>query len=382
MPKLKNIFLIGFLLSLHLALTAYINSSFLASFTSEKSVGIIYILASIASILALLITPQIFRKVGGYKFLLSVTLLNALSLLSFTLVKDAWGVIPIFILYFALNTLTVFSLDEILKIFSKNSAIGKVRGMYLALSNFAWVVAQLASSKILEKSSFETVYFVTFVIMILFFIFVFFSLKGMPDPNYDKSKTIKYIKEFFKNKNLLRAYNINFLLQFFYSWMVIYTPIYLYSYLGFSWEEISIIFAIMLLPFCILQFPLGFYSDKIGERKMLMFGFTIMSLATLSLFFIERNEIWIWATLLFMTRVGAAMIEVMSDVYFFKHIKAENEEFVGVYRSTSPVSYIIGPSVAFIIFAFVPSFNFIYVILGTIMLYGIYLSSTIRKSDI
>jgi len=86
--------------------------------------------------------------------------------------------------------------------------------------------------------------------------------------------------------------------------------------------------------------------------------------------------------LLFATRIGAATIEVSGDAYFFKHIKPENEEFVGVYRSASPIAYIIGPFSAFIVFLFIPSFNFIYIILGTLMLAGIYLSSTIEKSDI
>jgi MFS family permease len=156
----------------------------------------------------------------------------------------------------------------------------------------------------------------------------------------------------------------------------------LYAHLHFSWTEISTIFAIMLLPFVIIQAPLGIYSDKIGERKILMLGFTIMSLATLSIFFINIHAVWIWAMLLFMTRIGAATIEVMSDVYFFKHIKPENEELIGIYRSATPVSYIIGPAIALIVFYFIPSFNFIYIVLGTIMLCGIYLSSTIRKSDI
>ena len=138
----------------------------------------------------------------------------------------------------------------------------------------------------------------------------------------------------------------------------------------------------MLLPFLIVPFPLGKYSDKIGERKMLMLGFTVASFATLLLFFIQKHEIWVWALILFITRVGAATIEVMSDVYFFRHIKAENEQFVEIYRSVSPVAYIISPIIAFMAFLFIPSFNFIYLILGAIMLYGIYLSSTIRKSDI
>jgi len=171
-------------------------------------------------------------------------------------------------------------------------------------------------------------------------------------------------------------------LQFFYVWMVIYTPIYLYAHLGFSWKEISLIFTVMLLPFVLIQFPLGKYSDKIGEKKMLMFGFLIATLATLSLFFIEKHAIWIWAIALFCTRIGAAIIEVMSDVYFFKHIKRENDEFIAIYRNTAPLSYVLAPFVAFIAFFFVPSFNFIFLILGVLMFYGVYLSSTIKRSDI
>src|SRR3989338_910015 len=138
----------------------------------------------------------------------------------------------------------------------------------------------------------------------------------------------------------------------------------------------------MLMPFTVLPFLEGTYSDKVGERKMLMSGFFIAGVATLFLFFIQSMEIWVWALALFMTRVGAATIETMSDAYFFKHIKPENEEWVGVYRSAPGAAYIIGPLAALAIFALVPSFNFIFVILGTVLLYGVYLASTICKNDI
>jgi len=378
----KIIYLAGFLFSLPIALASYINSSFISSFVGEKFVGIIYVLGSASSILALLLAPKIFKKIGGYKFLLLMVLLDALSFLALSWTENIWGAVAAFMLGFSMNTLIVFSLDEILKIFSKDPAIGKIRGIYLVICNLGWIFAQLLSGTFLGGFSFRTIYFVGFSIMMLFFLVSLLNLKNIPDPDYDKIKSVKYVKGFFKNKNLFRAYGLSFLLQFFYCWMVVYTPIYLYAHLGFSWKEIGLMFAIMLLPFILVPFRAGKYADKIGERKILMFGFAVAALATFSLFFVREHSLWVWAILLFTTRVGAATIEVMSDAYFFKHIKSENDEFVGVYRSASPIAYIIGPVVAFTVFIFVPSFNFIYVVLGALMLYGVYLSSTIRKSDI
>ncbi len=361
---------------------SYINSSFISSFVNEKFVGVIFALASIVSIFVILLVDKVFRKVGGYRFLLWIIGLDTLSVLLFAFSKTSLQAIVLFVSIFTLNILISFSLDELLKIESKNSTTGKIRGSYIALCNIAWIITQVSLGTFLGGHSFKIIYLYSSILMLLFFIISYLRLSKIPDPQYDKKNTKKYIGEFFKNKNIFRAYGLSLLLQFFYSWMVIYTPIYLSIHLGFTWKEIGIIFAVMLLPFVFIPFHLGKYADKIGERKILMYGFGISSIATLSLFFIHAHLVWLWAMLLFLTRVGASSIEVMSDVYFFKHIKPENEEYVGVYRSAAPVAYVIGPLSAFFVFLFIPSFNFIYLILSALMLVGIYLSSTIKKSDI
>lgn len=381
-PKLKNIFFVGFLFSLHLALTAYVNSSFLSLYLSEKNVGILYTLGFIISIITLLLIPRLLSHIGSYRFLLWSAGLNATSLLFLSMSLKIWLIVPVFISYLVLNTIIVFSLDELLLIFSKNYGIGKIRGLYITIISVAWVIAQSVSGTILNNFSFSILYFISFFVMTIFVIISFFFLKNLPDPRYDKEPILKSLKIFFKNKNLARSYKINFLLQFFFAFMIIYTPIYLNAHLGFTWSEIGIMFTIMLTPFVILPFFLGRYSDKIGERKMLMIGFTLASLSTLSLFFIKQHEVWIWTLLLFITRIGASMVESMSDVYFFKHIAPENDEFISIYRNTTPVAFMIAPLVALLIFTLTPSFNFIYLILGAFMLYGIYLSSTIRRNDI
>src|SRR5262249_53707709 len=144
-------------------------------------------------------------------------------------------------------------------------------------------------------------------------------LRKLPDPRYDRIKTLKFLRKFFKDKHRTLAYSVNFLLQLFYVWMVIYTPIYLSQHLGFSWQEIGTIFAVMLTPFLFLPYRMGTYADKGNERNMLMLGFFIAGISCVVIFFVSAREVWLWALLLFSTRIGAATIEVLSDTYFFKH---------------------------------------------------------------
>ncbi|MES2315775.1 MAG: MFS transporter [Patescibacteria group bacterium] len=381
-PKIKNIFFAAFLLSLHVALTAYVNSSLLSLTLSERSVGLLFTLGAAVAVIALLFIPQILRRFGGYNFLIWSVGLNALSLLLLATVENKWIIIPVFIFYETLVYVITFLLDELLQIFSKNHAMGKIRGLYIACYSVAWVVAQIFSGKVLHDFPFSAIYFISFAIMSIFFLTSFFFLRNLPEPKYDRAPLLGSLQRYFRNKNLSRAYKINFILQFFYAFMVIYTPIYLSTHLLFTWSQIGTIFAIMLTPFVFLPFPLGKYSDIVGERSMLMWGFFIASLATLSLFFITQHSVWIWALALFCTRLGAATIEIMSDTYFFKHITKEEDEFIGIYRNTAPVAYILAPLLALAIFAYSPAFNYIYLVLGALMLYGVYIASTIRRADL
>src|SRR3989344_3280949 len=66
-PKLKSIFFTGFLMSLHLALTAYVNSSFLSEYFSEKTVGLLFTFGSIAAIIAFLLIPRALPRARGLK---------------------------------------------------------------------------------------------------------------------------------------------------------------------------------------------------------------------------------------------------------------------------------------------------------------------------
>ena len=376
----KIIYLAGFLFSIPIALTSYINSSFLKTYISEYYLGGLYAFASIITIWGFLKMPKVLNRLGNQlvSFLLSFLIFLSLLLLAFG--HNKFLVIFAFILYFISSNLIIASLDIFVEDFSKSSSIGKFRGLYLMIINSAWMIAQIISGSIIARSSFKGIYLFSAGVMVLVSAIFILFLHNFKDPKYKKVSIKKTFKFFTENGHASKIYLINFILKFFYVWMIIYTPIYLNEYLHFDWRQIGIIFAVMLIPFVILDFPLGKLSDKIGEKKMLISGFIIGIIFVLAMPLAVKAHLWLWALILFGTRTGAAIIEVMSESYFFKIINAENSEAIAFFRNNYPLAYIVAPLLAIPILLLIPSFKFIFYILGAILLCGLFVA--LRLKDV
>jgi len=374
------IYLAGFLFSIPIALTSYINSSFLGTYINEYYIGFLYIISSTITIWALLKIPKLLNKIGNRKSSLYFSLATFLSLILLAFGNKSFIIIPAFIIYFIFSNILIASLDIFIEESSKKSSIGKFRGLYLMVINFAWIIAQTISGSIINKSSFKGLYIFAAIFMLLVAVIFTLFLKNFKDPKYIKMSMLKTLKTFIKNKNLKKIYLINLILKFFFAWMIIYTPIYLHEYINLGWNKIGIIFTIMLIPFVLLDYPLGKISDKIGEKKLLIWGFIISAFFTLIIPLTVEPKVWLWGLILFGTRVGAAIIEVMSESYFFKKVKAEDSEEINFFRNTNPVSYIIAPLIAIPTLLLIPSFEYLFYVLGAIMLIGLLITLRLRDT--
>ena len=90
---------------------------------------------------------------------------------------------------------------------------------------------------------------------------------------------------------------------------------------------------------------LVYSPDKLGKKDILIAGLVIMGISTLFLPFLGQNVV-AWTLLLFLTRCGAALVEIMTESYFFKHAKGKNSNIIGFFRTAVPTSYIVAPVVA------------------------------------
>lgn len=376
----KIIYLAGFLFSLPIALTSYINSSALLVHIDEFILSIVYILASILTIIGMLKMPRILEHLGNRSTTLLFCILFFISLIILAFGGNKIILVLSFILYFISSNFIITSLDIFIEDFSQNSKVGSIRGIYLAVISLGWVVAQMVSGSIILKSSFRGIYLLSAGFVVLVYVIFTVFLRDFQDPQYKKISIRKTLKLFVQNKHLSKIYLINLVLKFFYVWMVIYMPIYLHGHLGFGWDKIGIIFSIMLIPFVILDFPLGRLSDKIGEKKMLVVGFAIMGLSTALIPLLQTSLLWLWATVLFFTRVGAATVETMSESYFFKYVNEENSDAISFFRNTTPLSYVLGPALAIPVLLYTPSFQYLFYVLSAVLLLGLFI--TLRLRDV
>lgn len=341
-PTKNFIYIAGFFFSAHLALTSYINSTVIGQNVNESWIGVIYAISAILTIGMLWILPMLVEKFGARTLALWLCGFVLLSLLGLS-----YGVgfmIPLFFVYLTTNTLVIFSLDLLLESYSEDNTTGSTRGLYLTILNFAWIFAPIVTGFLIERFGYSTPYGLGFALVAFSFITLLVGLKNFKDPIYKHahlSDSFKLLKE---NRNIRYGALANLTLHFFYAWMVIFAPIYLHEQIGFSWAQIGIAFMVMLTTFVIIEYPLGKLADKkLGEKELLIIGFLTMSVSTLAFALLGHAPLASYAIILFLTRVGASITEVMSETYFFKQIDASQASAIGLFRSLTPLGYVIGP---------------------------------------
>ena len=92
-----------------------------------------------------------------------------------------------------------------------------------------------------------------------------------------------------------------------------------------------------------------------------------MSLSTFIIPFLQSPIFWIWATVLFITRIGASLVEISSESYFFKHVKEEDTGLISLFRMARPLSFILAPLVAIpVVYFFSYSTSFYFLALLTL----------------
>ena len=368
---LRTTYFAGFLFSVQVALTAYINSSYLATKLPDFLIGILYTASAALAIAGLFLIPKLISAFGSSKIIGFLMLANILNILGMILSSNVYLVSFCFVLYFAFTTLIYLGIDIIIEHWSANTIQGTVRGAYLTSMNIGYMIGPIVAGFIADRLGFGVVYGFAIVFLIPVFIMIGFQLPTVTHIHESKANILGLARKFITHPELGSVFTVNFILQFFYAWMVIYTPIYLHQYAHIAWDTIGIMFTVMLLAFPLFEYPLGKLADKFKiEKSFMILGLITMGVAT---FFVTKApviSIGALIAVLFITRIGASTVEVMTESYFFRKVDHNDTGSIGFFRNTLPFAYILAPVIASVVLKIAPMWT-LFTILGVICCAGI-----------
>lgn len=378
--KLRSVFLVGFLLTIALSLTGYLDSSFLGNYVNIQTVGILFSIGSLVSIIFLSYLPKILAKTGITGVFHITSFMYLLSILGMLNTGIPFLFETLFVFYIASGIGIYYAIDVLIEHFSANQSTGKTRGFYLSIYNLAYLLGPLFAGVLLRNNSFELVYLMAGIFIIIMFLLYIRDLEDIKfEPRGKQTSFIRNLLKLLREKDVLRVYFISLMLSFFFSWMAIYTPIYLNQFLGFSWSSIGALFAIMHIPYVSLEIPIGRLADRYQcEREIISLGLIFIAISTATISLIPGANFWLWAIALFATRIGASFVQVGTESYFFKKVSDKDSGMIAMFRNASPIAYILGPVVATICLSFT-TYNNLFIILGGIMFSILFVSISIKN---
>lgn len=371
-------------LSLHWAIVVYVNSSYLEQFIPGTVIGTLYTISSAVTILIFLFISRVLHAAGNYSLTLSLAVLECVVLVGMACSDSLRVSIPLFMVHQAIVPLLVFNLDVFMEemIGDEEQSTGGKRGLFLGIGSIAYAIAPLAAGYLMGdgEPQFNAVYIAGALLMVPFIILIMRKFRVFSDPVYQEVKVLPAIHSFWSEKNIRYVFLAHFLLQLFFAFMIIYTPLYLANIVGFDWTQIGLILFVGLLAYVFLEYPIGVIADRyIGEKEMMAFGFLILAVSTSWFVWLSAASVTAWMVAMFMTRVGASFVEATTESYFFKHIDGSDANIISFFRITRPLAMVGGALLGSLTLLYVP-LNLLFVIVGLLMIPGLFFTMMLQDT--
>lgn len=362
---LKGLIWVTFLSGFQLSLSVYILSSFIQELTGLDNIGIFFLIAYGVSFYILLNLHHLIKRHGKSKTLILFLVFKTLALLAMGIYADNMVAVLFSIWFLVSDAVSWVALDIIIEGFSDNKTTGATRGLHITILNVGFMFGPFIAAWTIENFGFNFVFYASALLSLVVLAIIVLKYRNVNHEIKRDLSVLAVLGRMMQRKNLMRIYYASFMLELFYCVMSVYTPIYLLS-LGFSWVDIGKIITIMIIPFILLEIPLGILADKrTGEKEWLVFGLLFLAIATGSMSFVAEPNIYLWMGILFATRIGASIVQVMRDTYFYKKIGPGDVDLIDFFRTTKSASYIFG-MIFFSLFLIVFPLKMLFVMLGVI----------------
>ena len=369
--KLELLGLISFLFGFAQALLLYVTSDYFRDALGSENVSSFYFITYVIALIGLLNMHKVVKILGKAMSFFLFFFAQICFLVGLIFIKPSLLGIIFLMLYIVANYFVWVILDIIIEEYSEDKKSGRIRGFHLMILSAGVLLGPLLSTKILSDFGFDGLFVATLVLNVVMFAIGLIGLRDVSG-KFRGHLTIKDVGlKILTNKDVLNVYVISLALEAFYALMIVYTPLYLLD-LGLSWQQIGVVFTIMLIPFVVLEYPIGFLADKkFGEKEMIIIGLALMGMSSASIFFIHSISLIVWSSVLLATRIGAATVETLRDSYFYKKIDGRDVDLISFFRTTRAVAYMLATGVSAMLLA-VASMKYVFLLVAGMVLIGLY----------
>ncbi|KND49346.1 MAG: hypothetical protein AB203_03025 [Parcubacteria bacterium C7867-008] len=362
----------NFFAAAHFFLIIYILTPYLATFMPEESTGLVVSLGALVTLGIFPFIPKLVAQHGPQRLVIFFALVEMCILLWLALTPTVVGAVLLAALACAVSPLLVYQLDILLEAtVESEDETGRVRTAFITAGNLMLVIAPLIIGLLLDGDAhYDRVFLVASFSLIPVILLMF--LRKLPSKRILGIHNVTEACACIAKDKDLRAVAIAMgILQLFFHLAPLYIPLYLHTVLGIPWSELGWIFAIMLIPFVLIEYPAGVLADtRFGDRILLIVGFICTGISFALVGFITaETSILIILGILLLTRIGAALVEAMVEGHFFRRVSEQDTNTVSVFRMTRPVGALVAPLVGTIILM-ISNFTVFFIVSGIFIAIG------------
>lgn len=352
--QLTGVAIIAFLVALAVSITSPVFPIFAEKVSGKPElVGLIASVFGLSAIFINLYIARYFEKDGVMRNLKIGILLYASVFASYLFINSTLMLALSQIILAAAVCFSWTALSILVNGSSDKKNLGSSEGEYFTFINLGVMLGIIFGGMVAMSYSYNAVFL--YAAAIFFGIFLLSGIIGIKDGHkhhLHKCNIFKESKRFFKNEELKKAFLSNVGLYFWVSVAFLYLPIVLKSF-GFDLGQIGLIFAAMIVPYLLIEYPVGKLAEKEGSKKFISLGFFAIALAS---FLIYENFGAIYSMILFffLSFMGAAAIEPLNELNLNTHSrKGDLVENMAIFKTSLRIAYFLGPISAAILISLV-----------------------------
>ena len=230
---------------------------------------------------------------------------------------------------------------------TKNIGMERLNGRYILWLNAGALIAPVAAMYIANLFGIRAPFFIVALVNLLgllYFRWMGIIQEDKKAPKITPKRTARSIWNttigYFKRRDLVRAYLINFGQYAIYALRVLYVPIMVIE-AGFGKDVLGWVLTAGIIPYVVLAEPISRLARKTGPGLWVALGF--LSFAAFSFwasFATGKTLLMIFI----LWQISGAMIEPLTDIFFFDAAKGKDrEKYFGIFKTVNRLPRFIIP---------------------------------------